>query len=43
MKVGMKNLVFDEDKENLGALAAGFDFGINEECYEYNECNVRAQ
>lgn len=42
MKVAMKNLVWDDDKVDLGALAAGFDFGINEECYAYNECGVSA-
>lgn len=42
MKVGMKNLVWSEDAANLGTLASNFDFAINEECYDYEECGVSA-
>lgn len=41
MKVGMKNLSWDDD-DQLPGLAANFDFGINEQCSQYNECNVSA-
>lgn len=42
MLVGMKNLVWDDETtEDLAELAQSFDFGINEECYQYDECGVR--
>eukprot|EP00903_Cladosiphon_okamuranus_P017306 g15946.t1 len=39
MRVGMKNLVWDDDAE-LPDLAAKFDFGVNEQCSQYDECNL---
>ena len=35
MKVGMKNAI-----ELLGDLHEYFDFAINEECHQWNECGV---
>ena len=37
MKVGMKNAI-----ELLGDLSDYYDFAINEECHQWNECGVSA-
>lgn len=35
LAIGLKN-----DVDNVAALAAVFDFAVNEECHEYEECDV---
>lgn len=35
LKVGLKN-----DIDQVAALAGSFDFAVNEQCHEYNECGV---
>jgi len=40
LSIGLKNVMTDLDASQYPSFLAGFDFAINEQCYEYSECTT---
>lgn len=43
LSIGLKNVMTDLDSSQFPAFLAGFDWALNEQCYEYSECAVYTQ
>jgi hypothetical protein len=40
MSIGLKNVMTDLDASQYGSFLAEFDWALNEQCYEYSECDA---
>jgi hypothetical protein len=40
LSIGLKNVMTDVDPSQYASFVALFDWALNEQCYEYDECNV---
>jgi hypothetical protein len=43
LSIGLKNLATDLDASQLPMFVGAFDWALNEQCYEYNECDAYTQ
>lgn len=43
LSIGLKNLATDLDSTQLPTFVAAFDWALNEQCYEYSECDAYTQ